>query len=70
MPVAQQRLAKDRVADLGDRVDFLADGVLHAVAALEHGVHEHVHVLVDRSRDEETPVLAVVRGQIGPTAPE
>ena len=69
-PVTQQRLAQDRMADLGDLVDLLQLGVLHPVAALEDRVGEHVDVLVDRPRDEEAAVLAVVGGQVGPTAPE
>ena len=69
LPVAQQRLAKDRVPDLGDVVDFLGFGVLHPVALLEGGVDEHVDVLVDRPCDEEPAELPVVRGEVRPATP-
>ena len=70
VPVAQQRLAQDRVADLGRIVDLLELRVLHPVPALEDGVGEHVDVLVDRAADEEAAVLAVVGGEIGAAAAE
>ena len=63
VPVAQERLAQDRVADLRGLVDLLELRVLHPVAALEDRVGEHVDVLVDRAADEEAAVLAVVRGR-------
>jgi hypothetical protein len=64
-PMAQQRLAQDRVADLADLLDLLQFAVLHAIAALEAGVGEHVCVLVDGAGHEEAAVLAIVGGQIG-----
>src|SRR5581483_9816102 len=68
VPVAQQALAQDRVADLSDLVDLLELGVLHPVAALEDRVHQHVDVLVDRGGDEKAAVLAVVGRQVGAPA--
>jgi hypothetical protein len=68
--MSHERLAHDRMADLGRRVDLFHLGVLHAVAALEDGVGEHVDVLVDRTRDEESAVLTVVGREIGAAAPE
>ena len=65
-----ERLAQDRMPDLGDLVDVLGLRVLHLVAALEDRVHQHVDVLVDRAGDEEAAVLAVVGGQIGAAAAE
>ena len=58
------------MADLLDLLDVLGLGVLHLVAALEDGVDQHVDVLVDRPRDEEPAVLAVVGGQVGAAAAE
>ena len=66
----EQRLAQDRVLDLGDLVDLLGLGVLHPVAALEDRVGQHVDVLVDRPGDEEAAVLAVVGRQVGAAAAE
>ncbi len=62
VPVAQQRLAQDRMADLGWIVDLLELRVLHPVPALEDRVGEHVDVLVDRPADQEAAVLTVVGG--------
>ena len=70
VPVADQRLAQDRVADLARVVDLLELRVLEPVAALEDRVREHVDVLVDRPADQEAAVLAVVGGQVGPAAAE
>ena len=69
-PVPDQHLAQDRVADLARVVDLLELRVLEPVAALEHGVREHVDVLVDRPADEEAAVLAVVGRQVGAAAAE
>ena len=69
-PVADQRLAQDRVADLARVVDLLELRVLQPVAALEDRVREHVDVLVDRPADQEAAVLAVVGGQVGAAAAE
>ena len=64
----QQRLAQDRVADVARVVHLLELRVLQAEALLEHRVGEHVDVLVDRPRDQEAAVRAVVGGQVGAAA--
>ena len=70
VPVAQERLAQDRMPDLRRLVDLLELGVLHPVAPLEDRVGEHVDVLVDRPAHEEAAVLPVVGREVRPAAAE
>jgi hypothetical protein len=64
VPVLGERLAQDGMSDVGGVVHLLPFEVLEAVAPLEPGGGDDVHVAVDRRRHDEPAVLAVVRGQI------
>ena len=63
-PMPCERLAQDRVPDLGRIVDLLPLEVLEPVAALEVRRDEHVDVAIDRGRDHEAAVIAVVGGHV------
>jgi hypothetical protein len=65
-----QRFADDRVMDLVDLRDVLELRVLEEDAGHERAHRRHVHVLVDRGRDDRSAVLPVVRRQVRAAAPE
>ena len=56
--------------DLVDRFDVLELRILQVDARRERPHDRDVDVLVDRRRDEEAAVLAVVRRQVGAAAAE
>ena len=64
------RFANDRMLHVGRRLDVLELRVLQVDAFGERTHHRHVDVLVDRRRDEESTVLAVVGRQVRATATE
>jgi hypothetical protein len=65
-----QRFANDRMLHLVDRAHALDLRVLDDQILDERVVQRDVHVLVDRRRDDEAAVLAIVGRQVGATAAE
>src|SRR6476661_5751132 len=49
-------------------IDVLEPGVFQEDPLDERAHDGDIHVLVDRGREEEAPVLAIVRRQVGPAA--
>src|SRR5262249_38667908 len=65
-----QRLADNRMAYLADLGDVLEGRVLEVNPGAEGTGNGDIHVLVDRGRDHEALVAAVVGGQIGAASAE
>jgi hypothetical protein len=65
-----QRLADDPVTHRIDRLDMLDLGIFEVDARRERLDDRDVDVLVDRRRDEEPLMFAVVRRQVGSATAE
>ena len=69
-PDQLERLAHDRMLELVDRADALELGIFHDQIVDEGLMHRDVDVLVDRRRDQEAALLAIVGRQVGAAAAE
>ena len=63
-----ERFADDRMLDLVDRLHALELGIFDDQVVDEGLVQRDVDVLVDRRRDQEAAVLAVIGRQVGAAA--
>jgi hypothetical protein len=63
-----ERLADDAVPDLIDGIDMLDLGIFQVDARLERPDQADIDVFVDRGRDQEALMVAVIGGEVGAAA--